>query len=235
MNQLRIMEFENTRVLTSQQIAEAYEVDLQKIQQNFNYNRQRYEEGKHYYLLEGEELRAFKRKIENFEVAKNLNKLYLWTEKGALLHAKSLNTNKAWDVYDKLVDHYYKTNNQPMSIEQMMIRQLQEMQTVKTDVAMLKDTMRIDGNQQYTLKEIGKKRALSVLGGYQSKAYEAISKKVFSQMWRDFKKQFLIPRYGDLSKKDFEAGMDFLNMWLPETSVRLEIKNLNQQENLFND
>lgn len=28
--------------------------------------------------------------------------------KGALLHAKSLNTNKAWQVYDYLVDFYFR-------------------------------------------------------------------------------------------------------------------------------
>ena len=33
--------------------------------------------------------------------------LYLWTEKGALLHAKSLNTDKAWEAYEFLVDTYF--------------------------------------------------------------------------------------------------------------------------------
>ena len=33
--------------------------------------------------------------------------MYLWTEKGAFLHAKSLNTDEAWEVYGKLVDSYF--------------------------------------------------------------------------------------------------------------------------------
>lgn len=43
------------------------------------------------------------------------NKLYLCTEKGALLHAKSLNTDRAWEVYDYLVDFYFwaKENTEP--------------------------------------------------------------------------------------------------------------------------
>ncbi|WP_439444097.1 ORF6C domain-containing protein [Listeria aquatica] len=230
------IEKDDERVLTTEQLADFYGCSERAIKQNFNNNKNKFIEGKHYYYLEGAELVVFKNSVENFDlVGKNARQLYLWTKRGASRHSKMLGTERAWDMYDQLEESYFNQNHPPMSIEQMMIYQLQEMQTVKTDVAMLKDTMRIDGNQQYTLKETGKKRALSVLGGYQSKAYEAISKKVFSQMWRDFKKQFMIPRYGDLSKKDFEAGMDFLNMWLPETSVRLEIKNLNQQENLFND
>ena len=35
--------------------------------------------------------------------------LYIWTERGAFLHAKSLNTDKAWEVYDSLVEHYFKS------------------------------------------------------------------------------------------------------------------------------
>lgn len=41
----------------------------------------------------------------------NIGKLYLWTEKGALLHAKSLNTDKAWEVYDHLVETYFNVKN----------------------------------------------------------------------------------------------------------------------------
>ena len=36
-----------------------------------------------------------------FKYAKSL---YLWTEKGALLHAKSVNPDKAWEVYDFLMN-----------------------------------------------------------------------------------------------------------------------------------
>ena len=102
------MEYSNQRILTTQQIAEAYNVEPIAIHQNFYNNKSRYEVGKHYYLLEGAELKAFKNDLENFEVVKRVNKLYLWTERGALLHAKSLNTDIAWKVYDHLVDHYFK-------------------------------------------------------------------------------------------------------------------------------
>lgn len=33
--------------------------------------------------------------------------------KGALLHAKSLNTDKAWEVYDYLVDFYFRAKEKP--------------------------------------------------------------------------------------------------------------------------
>ena len=107
--QIRTIEKMGMRVLTSRQLAEAYESEQVQIQQNFSNNRKRFIEGKHYILLIGEELKRFKRNLENFEVvAKTANRLYLWTEKGALLHAKSLNTDKAWEAYNYLVDFYFR-------------------------------------------------------------------------------------------------------------------------------
>ena len=47
-------------ILTTQQIAEFYETDIKIISNNYNRNKERYTEGKHYYCLEGEELRVFK-------------------------------------------------------------------------------------------------------------------------------------------------------------------------------
>ena len=43
--------------------------------------------------------------------------LYLWTEKGALLHAKSLNTNKAWEAYEYLVDFYFRVKERTQPVK----------------------------------------------------------------------------------------------------------------------
>ena len=42
MNELQITEFKNIRVLTTQQIAEAYGTDGKVISYNFNHNKERY-------------------------------------------------------------------------------------------------------------------------------------------------------------------------------------------------
>lgn len=113
------IDFKNQRVLTTKQLAEFYGTTTVKIKQNYNNNSAKYHEGKHYFKLEKEELREFKHNIENFEVVTNkvenfdlvkigAKVLFLWTERGALLHAKSLNTNRAWEVFEILEDCYFK-------------------------------------------------------------------------------------------------------------------------------
>ena len=104
MPDLKTTEYHGIRVLTSEQLAKAYGTDRKTVSYNFSYNKGKYIEGKHYIKLEGEELRFFKASREVPDCHKFSAHLYLWTEKGALLHAKSLNTDKAWEVYDYLVD-----------------------------------------------------------------------------------------------------------------------------------
>lgn len=107
MEKLQVIEKNNERVLLTSQLAESYGTDVRTISNNFNRNKERYTEGKHFYCLAGDELKEFKTIHQNDEQFKHVSVIYLWTEKGALLHAKSLGTDKAWEVYDYLVESYF--------------------------------------------------------------------------------------------------------------------------------
>ncbi len=111
-NSLQVVETNNQRVLTTAQIAEQYGTDTRIISNNFNRNEKRYVEGKHYYCLTGDVLREFKANHQFDDLRPNTNKFYLWTEKGALMLAKSLNTDKAWEAYECLVDTYFSVREQ---------------------------------------------------------------------------------------------------------------------------
>lgn len=112
MNNLIPIEREGQRVLLTQQLAEAYETSTDAIKLNFNRNKERYQEGKHFFVLEGEALQEFKTGYQFDTHLKYSTKLYLWTERGALLHAKSLNTDKAWEMYEILTETYFRVREQ---------------------------------------------------------------------------------------------------------------------------
>lgn len=117
MNNLQVIEHSNQRVLLTSQIAEAYGTTEKVISNNFSRNKERYQEGKHFYILQGEGLQEFKNCSSNLgAVGGRTSKLYLWTEKGALLHAKSLGTDKAWEVYDMLVETYFNAKQQSLNL-----------------------------------------------------------------------------------------------------------------------
>ena len=100
----------NEPIMTTAQLAEYYDCEPRQIKQNFNNNAERFEEGKHYFKLEGELLKMFKASlVENFDLPVNkfAPTLYLWTRRGAARHAKMLTTEKAWEVYEKLEEFYF--------------------------------------------------------------------------------------------------------------------------------
>lgn len=113
MQEMRIIEVKGTRVLTTRQIAECYETRVKVINNNFSRNRERYVLGKHYFYFEGEDLKVLRTNPQFEGELKHATKALFWTEKGALLHAKSLNTDKAWEVYDYLVDFYFRAKENP--------------------------------------------------------------------------------------------------------------------------
>ena len=102
-NKLVPIEHNGVRVITTELLAQVYETDTNNIKNNFNNHKDNFREGVHYYLLKGDELRAFKREVNNIDlVAPNVNQLYLWTERGANRHCKILDTPKAWEQFDNL-------------------------------------------------------------------------------------------------------------------------------------
>ncbi len=134
------IEFSNQRVLTTQQLASFYETDTTRISQNYIRNLDRYIPGIHNFKIEGEELKAFKADYQ-IDSALNASSIMLWTEKGALLHAKSLNTDKAWEVYQELVDTYFRVKqDKPQCIEDLIIMQAQSMKELRTEVKQLQTT-----------------------------------------------------------------------------------------------
>lgn len=104
---------------------------------------------------------------------------------------------------------------------------------IEKDVSILKDTMRVSGKQEADIRRAGNRKVMEVLGGKDSTAYESISKKVFANFWSEFKRYFAIPRYGELPCKQFDEALNFIDEWLPETAIRMEIHQLNRQEQLF--
>ncbi|KIL09228.1 hypothetical protein SR42_09680 [Clostridium botulinum] len=138
MNKLIPLEFKNQRIMTTKILAEEYGTEDIRIQQNYLRNKERFIEGKHFYKLEGEELKRFKTDYLNDSSLK-INSLILWTDRGASRHAKILDTDEAWNVYEELEENYFNPRaNTPTCIEDILISSLQEMKAIKYDVEVIK-------------------------------------------------------------------------------------------------
>lgn len=103
---LQRIEYRGQRVVTSEQMAAGYGTTVDRIRQNFNRNKSRFVEGKHYFQITGGELSAFRVSFSD-AVNKHTTSLTLWTERGAANHAKMLETDQAWNYHEDLVEFYF--------------------------------------------------------------------------------------------------------------------------------
>lgn len=128
MKDLQVIEHAGERVLTTEQLAQAYECEPKRISENFKRNAGRFEAGKHYYKLEGAELKAFKDSVAtNPQFAdqfKHTPVLYLWTRRGASRHSKMLGTDRAWEMFDMLEESYFSPRPKLLTPEQQMAQGL---------------------------------------------------------------------------------------------------------------
>ncbi|WP_105464071.1 ORF6N domain-containing protein [Escherichia coli] len=110
-------------VITTELLAQLYGTEAIRIQQNHARNAERFIEGKHFYKLVGDELRGMKHRLslsESVKIARNVRSLILWTERGAARHAKMLETDQAWEVFEKLEDCYFTQKQMPSEQNQMI-------------------------------------------------------------------------------------------------------------------
>lgn len=110
-NENEPLRYKDAVVLTSEKLAQELGTTTDVLKNNFSRNKAKYELGIHYFLLEGAELKAFKSEVTNrylVAIPNNVNKFYLWTEKGAFNHMKSVGTDEAWDHFQHLVEKYFR-------------------------------------------------------------------------------------------------------------------------------
>lgn len=105
----------------------------------------------------------------------------------------------------------------------------QRVDVLEEKVTALEETTTINSSQQYTLERIAKTTVISALGGIDSRAYQLMSRKLFSNIWRDYKKYFKLGSYRDTLKTDYENAKNYLESWSPEVNTSLKIKEYNSQ------
>lgn len=112
----------NIPVMTTEMLAELYGSEPKLIRQNYQRNSDRFVDGKHCFKLIGDELRAFKDESSQrglVNIAPKVSHLFLWTARGAARHAKILETEQAWEVFERLEDCYF--DRKPIPPEQLPV------------------------------------------------------------------------------------------------------------------
>lgn len=95
-------------VVTTELLARLYGTEVANIQTNHSRNRSRFVEGKHFHKVDGQALEDLRLTLGKSQISAKARSLILWTERGAARHAKMLETDQAWDVFEALEDAYFR-------------------------------------------------------------------------------------------------------------------------------
>lgn len=154
------------------------------------------------------------------------------TEKGKQARQYFIDVEKAYKEKYKLP----QTPEEKLELTMQVTSRLNKrVDKAEEHIDFLMKKSEIDSTQRYKLKHARDKKAVGVLNGKDSNAYKdkALSRKTFRSLEREFKETFVISRYEDLRKEDFDRAISFINNWYPPFALRQEIEAKNAQENLF--
>lgn len=170
---------------------------------------------------------------------------YLLTKKGCEMVANKLTGEKGVIFTAKYVNRFAemeqkiklpKTDREILFLSVKVQEQTaQRVDVLEEKVTALEETTTINSSQQYTLERIAKTTVISALGGIDSRAYQLMSRKLFSNIWRDYKKYFKLGSYRDTLKTDYENAKNYLESWSPEVNTSLKIKEYNSQLSMILD
>ena len=220
MKQLNVLEQKGKRVLTTVQLAESYGTDTQTLVNNFNRNKDRYLEGKHFIALRDQEKRDFINQNQIDLGSKNAAVLYLWTEKGSWLHAKSLNTDRAWGAYETLVDDYYSVKQQLADPYAQLSPEVRAIIAVDTKVQALESKITEIDNKLDTRITLDQGEQRRIQRAVASRVYDFTTDQVeratlFRELYREIKDRWGVPSYRDILRKDILVVIKYIDAWFP--------------------
>lgn len=239
MNEPQPIEQNGQRVLTTEQLAELYGTTPDRIKQNFQRNSQKFFEGTHYYLLEGNALKEFKNQVSNSSlVADRTAHLYLWTRRGAARHSKMLGTDQAWDMFDSLEENYFNPKARlpqtpeeklalTMEVATRTVERIEKLDGRVTDLE--ENVLLAPGEYNYISKQVNR-----AVANYLDVHHCKLNAKQRSLFYRDINhglNDYIgIKTRTQLRKKDFDKADDFIQNWTPSTATLMKAREISLLE-----
>lgn len=219
MNELKIIEHEGIRVLTTQQLAEVYGTETANIKMNFKNNKDRFVEGRDYFCLKGNELKEFKNYVNDiYLVNKRTPSLYLWTERGANRHSKILDTDRAWQQFDILEETYFKVKAlspiQLLKLQNQALVEVDERVSIaEKDIRDLKENKLLNPGEYNFLNHQVRKRVKTIKEVRKLNLSSKQNSKIYSFINRDLNSFVGIKTRSQFKEKDFDKALNFISEW----------------------
>lgn len=242
------IEWNGQVVITTAQLAEVYGTTTKNVSNNFTRNKDRFVEGKHYFVLQGKELKEFMMVSSERGLPPSTSIAYLWTRRGASRHCKILGTDRAWEQFDYLEDNYFELNQPrlPMTIPEQIQLLAQghvtleaKIDSVKADLEQFKSDMPILGIEETKISRAVRKKGVECLGGKQAPAYNdrSLRSRLYSDLHRQLRREFGVTSYKAIKRNQADIAVAIIEGYEPPLVLAETIETVNSQETMeiYND
>ena len=110
----------------------------------------------------------------------------------------------------------------------------QDVSAVEQRVGKLESNMTVTHEQIQVIKNRVNKKITALLGGYGSNAYKDrhLRGKAYSRFNKDYCDYFRINARANTLAAKFEEALGYIDMWEPDTNLRIQINDCNAQMNM---
>ena len=171
--------------------------------------------------------------IESTYIASNgkTNKEFLITRDGFSLLVMGFTGSKAMNWKLRYIEAFNKMEQQLKNPFSNMSKELQAILLVdKRQQELDNRIMTVNYELAENLRSAINCRAVELLGGKDAEAYKKLNKKLYASFYRDIKRTFKVNSYKNLSVKNYDLAISFIEAWEPKDEVlKYAIHGLNSQ------
>ena len=164
--------------------------------------------------------------------------IYLLSERGYSKLLKILEDDKAWEVYEELVDNYFNMRSEQKrlpntreAIQQLLLQGVEEVNQrvdiMEERLSNVEENAKLDTGDYNVISKRVKKRVYEVARAYGLNVKQS---KLLSPLFKDINgginRLAGVDARTQLRNKHYQLVMEFINDWEPATATRYEIKQM---------
>lgn len=229
---IEVKVFKGKRVVTFKDIDRVHRRSDGTARKRFNDNQERFIAEDDYYFVKPKEVEMSE--IRTSEI--NNAGTYLITESGYLMLVKSFTDDLAWEVQRKLVNFYFRVNEQkPKSaiqiIQEAILEVNQKISDVNTDLQEFKRDLPLLGVECDEIKKAKNKKVVPLLGGKNAAAYKnkSLRSRVYIDINNQLCREFGVSVYAAIKRCQTETAKKIIEEYKLPLTLEEEIRNTNSQ------
>lgn len=161
------------------------------------------------------------------------NKCYECTKLGCDLLANKMTGEKGILFTARYVKRFNEMVENPLANASKELQAIfmidRKQQVIEKRVGAIEEKMTVDYELAENLRTAVNTRAVYLLEGKHSEAYKKLSKKLFAELYRDIKGAFKVNSYKNISLKNYDKALNYIEHWKPSEMLMYAIQGANRQ------